>query len=169
VSTRELIRLFHHRWAAPALVLLAERDGARFVELQLQLGVGHDSLRRAIDTLIQLEFAERTRGYGHPLRPEYRVTSTGRAASAAIAAAVAAPSAPVLLRKWSMPVLAQLDRERRFSELSARLPGVTPRALAQALATLEQARLIQRQVQPTRPPSTVYRRTRLAEAVTTGP
>jgi DNA-binding HxlR family transcriptional regulator len=167
VSTRELIRLFHNRWAPPALVLLAERDGARFVELQRQLGVGHDSLRRAIDTLIQLEFAERNPGYGHPLRPEYRITAAGRAASAAIASAVGAASPPVLLRKWSMPVLAQLDRERRFSELSARLPGVSPRALAQALAALEHARLIQRQVKPTRPPSTVYRRTRLAPAMTT--
>ena len=33
MSTDELVELFHHRWAPPALALLAERGGARFVEL----------------------------------------------------------------------------------------------------------------------------------------
>jgi DNA-binding HxlR family transcriptional regulator len=166
VSTRELIRLFHNRWAPPALVLLAEREEVRFVELQRHLSVGRESLRRALDALIQLGYAQRNPGYGHPLRPEYRITAPGRAASVVIASAVVASSPPVLLRKWSVPVLAQLDRERRFSELGARLPGISPRALAQALVALEHARLVQRDVKPTRPPSTVYRRTPLAPPVT---
>jgi DNA-binding HxlR family transcriptional regulator len=63
----------------------------------------------------------------------------------------------VLLRKWSVPVLAELGDERRFSELHAALPGITPRALALTLRQLEQARLVRREVLPTRPPSTVYR------------
>ena len=62
-----------------------------------------------------------------------------------------------LLRKWSVPVLAELREERRFSELRAALPGITPRALALALRDLEAARLVRREVLPTRPPSTVYR------------
>jgi DNA-binding HxlR family transcriptional regulator len=72
---------------------------------------------------------------------------------------VAARDPETLLRKWSVPVLAELDRERRFSELRASLPGVTPRALALALQELEAARLVRREVLPTRPPSTVYRTT----------
>ena len=64
-----------------------------------------------------------------------------------------------LLRKWSVPVLVELAGPRRFSELRAALPGVTPRALALALRDLEQARLVRREVLPTRPPSSVYRTT----------
>ena len=58
-----------------------------------------------------------------------------------------------------MPVLVALESERRFSELHAALRGVTPRALALALRDLEDARLVTRDVRPTRPPSTVYRTT----------
>lgn len=159
MSTDELIELFHHRWAAPVLGLLAERGGARFVELQRRLDVGRESLRRALDTLIELGYVRRNEGYGHPLRPEYVLTPAGRGAAPVAVRVLAAGDPDTLLRKWSVPVLAELGAERRFSELRAALPGVTPRALALALRDLEAARLIKREVRPTRPPSTVYRAT----------
>jgi DNA-binding HxlR family transcriptional regulator len=160
VSTEELIHLFHHRWAPPALALLAERGGTRFVELQRRLDVGRDSLRRALDGLLELGFARRNPGYGHPLRPEYLVTRTGRRAGAACARVLAAASDhDLLLKKWSVPTLAQLVEPRRFSELRGDLPGVTPRALALALKDLEDGGLVRRDVLETRPPSTRYRTT----------
>jgi DNA-binding HxlR family transcriptional regulator len=61
------------------------------------------------------------------------------------------------MTQFSVLVLAELERDRRFSELRASLSGVTPRALA--LQELETARLVRRDVLPTRPPSTVYRTT----------
>src|ERR1041385_1541458 len=103
MSTESLIELFHHRWAPPALALLAERDGARFVELQRRLGVGRESLRRALDGLLELGCIRRNEGYGHPLRPEYVITPAGRLA--APLAAAAAAGGDLLLRKWSVPVL----------------------------------------------------------------
>ncbi len=159
MSTAQLIELFHHRWAPPALALLGDRGGVRFVELQRKLGVGRDSLRRALDTLIELGYVERNTGYGHPLRPEYVITAEGRTAASLAARVVAAGDPATLLRKWSVPVLAELDGDRRFSELRSSLPGVSPRALAGALRDLERARLVRREVRPTRPPSTVYRAT----------
>src|SRR3954462_11432711 len=165
MSTAELIQLFHHRWAPPALALLAERDGARFVELQRKLGAGRESVRRALGALIELGFVRPNAGYGHPLRPEYVITPAGRKASA-VAARVGLDD--TLLRKWSVPVLAQLGGERRFSELRAALPGVTPRALALALRDLEHARFVRREVRPTRPPSTVYRATARGRRVVGG-
>lgn len=158
MSTPDLIALFHHRWAPPALALLAERRGARFVELQRRLDVGRDSLTRALDALIALDLVRRDTGYGHPLRPEYLPTAHGRRTAAIAARVLAAGDNDVLLRKWSVPVLAELGESRRFSELRAAL-GATPRALALALQELERARLVQREVVPTRPPSTVYRLT----------
>jgi DNA-binding HxlR family transcriptional regulator len=159
MSTADLIALFHHRWAPPALAELASRDGARFVELQNRLGVGRESLRRALDALLELGYARRNAGYGHPLRPEYLVTEPGRGAGAACADVLAAGDPDLLLRKWSVPTLFELDRDRRFSELRARLGGVTPRALALALSELEAGGLVEREVVASRPPFAVYRTT----------
>jgi len=159
VSTADLIELFHHRWAPPTLALLDERGGARFVELQRKLDVGRESLRRALDALVELGYVRRNEGYGHPLRPEYLVTAAGRRAAPLARAVRAAKDDDILLRKWSVPVLAALDGDRRFSELRAALPGVTPRALALALRDLERGGFVRREVLPTRPPSTLYRAT----------
>jgi DNA-binding HxlR family transcriptional regulator len=162
VSTARLVELFHHRWAPPALALLSQRGGARFVELQRKLGVTRESLRRALDALIGLGYVRRNEGYGHPLRPEYLITDAGRAAADLSARVSSSRSRDTLLRKWSVPVLASLAGPRRFSEVRVALPGVTPRALALALRDLEDAGLVRREVLPTRPPSTVYRVTRRA-------
>jgi len=164
-STAELVELFHHRWAPPALALLDQRGGARFVELQRKLGVTRESLRRALDALIGLGYVRRNEGYGHPLRPEYLITDDGRAASVLAARVSSSTVRDILLRKWSVPVLASLAEPRRFSEVRAALPGVTPRALALALRDLEDAGLVRREVLPTRPPSTVYRATPRATRV----
>jgi DNA-binding HxlR family transcriptional regulator len=159
MSTTELIELFHHRWAPPALALLGDRGGARFVELQRRLGVGRESLRRALDALIDLGLVRRNPGYGHPLRPEYVLAPRGREPALTAKRVLAAADPVILLRKWSVPVLAELGDERRFSELHASLTAITPRALALTLRQLEHAKLVRREVLPTRPPSTVYRPT----------
>jgi DNA-binding HxlR family transcriptional regulator len=165
MSTTEVIELFHHRWAPPALALLDTRGGARFVELQRKLDVGRESLRRGLDALLALGYVRRNPGYGHPLRPEYVITPQGHEAAGVARRASSGAARETLLRKWSVPVLAELHEARRFSELRASLPGVTPRALALALRDLEAARLVRRDVLPTRPPSTVYRATRRGAAV----
>jgi DNA-binding HxlR family transcriptional regulator len=159
MSTDELIELFHHRWAPPALALLGERGGARFVELQRRLDVGRESLQRALAALSDLGYTRRNSGYGHALRPEYVTTPAGRRAAPIAARVIAAGDPETLLRKWSVPVLAELGEQRRFSELRAGLTGVTPRALALALQDLERAGLVRREVLPTRPPSSLYRPT----------
>lgn len=159
MSTNDLIELFHHRWAPPALALLDERGGARFVELQRRLEVGRESLVRALGALIETGLVRRNEGYGHPLRPEYVLTAKGRRAAPTATGVVGVGDPSTLLRKWSVPVLAELRDARRFSALRAALPGITPRALALALQDLEAAGYIRREVQATRPPSTIYRTT----------
>jgi len=133
----------------------------RFAELQRKLEVGRESLNRALEGLLELRLVRRNPGYGHPLRPEYLITPEGSVVGGACARLLAAaPDHELLLRKWSVPTLAQLDQPRRFSELRTALPGVTPRALALALKDLEEGGLVERRVLATRPPSTVYRATR---------
>ena len=158
MSIADLIALFHHRWSAPVLAELLRQKGSRFAALGGILGVGSDSLRRTLDSLLSLGLVARNPGYGHPLRPEYLLTSAGESAAARCERLLAAVDGTrdVVLRKWSLPVLAALGQRARFSELRDALPGVTARALALALKDLERAGLVNRRVEETYPPTAVY-------------
>jgi DNA-binding HxlR family transcriptional regulator len=157
VSIEQLVAIFHHRWAAPILAELHRSRGTRFVFLARRLEISNESLRRTLDALISLGLVRRNPGYGHPLRPEYLLTRSGvRPAGMCVRLLDAAPET-VMLRKWSIPAVAMLRKERRFSELRARLPGVSARALALALKDLQAADLVEREVLHGYPPSTVYR------------
>ncbi|MFC7511943.1 winged helix-turn-helix transcriptional regulator [Streptomyces thermocarboxydus] len=64
------------------------------------------------------------------------------------------PSRPILDQvadKWSMMVLAVLERPTRFNEIKRQLEGVTQRVLTQTLRRLERNGLIRRQVLETSP------------------
>ena len=157
-----LDRLFHHRWAVPVLAELAQEPGSRFVTLVTRLGVGRDSLTRTLGALIDDGLVSRNPGYGHPLRPEYVLTESGRPVAGVCRRLLEDLDGlqDVALRKWSMPVVHALDgAPRRFSELRAALRGVTPRALAIALKELQAAGLVQRVVTDDYPPATLYRLT----------
>jgi DNA-binding HxlR family transcriptional regulator len=159
------IRLFHHRWAAPVLAELRHERGSRFVTLEHRLGVTPDSLRRTLGALIHDGLVVRNPGYGHPLRPEYVLTDEGSRVAEVCDRLLATLNGleDVALRKWSMPVVHALGGgARRFSELRAALPGVSPRALALALKDLQGAGLVERTVTDDYPPASVYRLTRRA-------
>jgi DNA-binding HxlR family transcriptional regulator len=163
VST--LSRLSHHRWTLPVVVEIDRTRGSRFATLTGRLGVSGESLRRTLTWLQEEGLVARNPGHGHPLRPEYVLTASGTR--------IAPPSRAVLealgdheavgLKKWSLPVLAELDQPRRFSELRARLPDATARALTMALKELAAVGLVRRTVTDGYPPAVVYEPT--AEAV----
>ena len=90
MSIQELIAIFHHRWSAPVLAELLRQKGSRFAALSGTLGVGRESLRRTLDSLLALGLVARNPGYGHPLRPEYVLTSRGEDAARRCAALLAA-------------------------------------------------------------------------------
>jgi DNA-binding HxlR family transcriptional regulator len=134
------------------------------------LGVGRDSLARALGELVELRLVVRNPGYGHPLRPEYLVLPAGAAlvpASAGLIRELERLGAlEPGLKKWSMPVVHALaDGPRRFSELRELLPGVTARALTLALKDLVAAGLVERTVTDGFPPSTLYRLTPTADSL----
>jgi DNA-binding HxlR family transcriptional regulator len=158
----QLVQLVHYRWALPILAELHRDDGAKFVTLVQRLGVSRDSLSRTLEVLIEQGWVTRNPGYGHPLRPEYLLTPEGMllgpGALELMKALRPAKLEEVALRKWSLPVLYALGQgAKRFSELLAALPGTTSRALTLALADLEGAGLVRREVRDTRPPRTAYR------------
>ena len=141
--------------------MLAEIErtrGSRFATLTGKLGVSGESLRRTLRALQEDGLVDRNPGYRHPLRPEYVLTGRGRALGPPAQRLVRALRGreEVGLKKWSLPVLAALDRPRRFSELAAALPDATPRALALALKDLHAAGLVRRTVLDDHPPSVLY-------------
>jgi DNA-binding HxlR family transcriptional regulator len=164
VST--LVVLCHHRWSLPVVAEIARTSGSRFATLSGRLGVTGESLRRTLAYLHDEGVVERNPGYGHPLRPEYVLTRRGRivAPHARRLLEALAGHEDVGLKKWSLPVLAQLDGPRRFSELRAALPA-TPRALTLALKELQADGLVRRRVTDEYPPQVRYEATRAARRI----
>lgn len=169
----DLARLLDSRWSVPVLAELHRGSagvsglsggGAKFVTLAHRLGVSRDTLSRTLTMLIDLGWVERNPGYGHPVRPEYLLSSRGVALARACDAlmlsidALGEDARDALLRKWSLPVaMAMASGSTRFSDIKAALPGVTARSLAQALKQLEGAGLIERRViQREYPPRPTY-------------
>lgn len=158
---RALARLFHHRWALPALAQVAKEKGSKFITLSKRLEVGPDSLKRALMRLSELDLVVRNPGYGHPMRPEYVVGELGRE--------VALPAQTLwrwiqraelerpILKKWSIPILVAIGLgARRFTEIRDLVGEATPRAITLALKDLLAAGLITRRVDDGFPPTPHY-------------
>src|SRR4029453_1519623 len=133
-SMSTLVALFHNRWSVPILAELHRQRGSRFVTLARTLGMSRESLRRTLAALIAGGWVGRNPGYGHPLRPEYVLTTSGEALARTCGPRVDRLREDELeevgLKKWSMPVVFALAAgPRRFSELRERLEGISPRAL----------------------------------------
>lgn len=161
-----LVSLLHHRWSPAILAELHRQRGSRFVTLANRVGLSRESLRRTLASLLASGLVERNPGYGHPLRPEYRLTPIGAIVAPRCADLLSAletlGAEEIGLKKWSLPVLRALDeqdRPARFSELRAGLPGVTSRALALTLKDLSAAGLVDREVTGDFPPATRYHAT----------
>jgi DNA-binding HxlR family transcriptional regulator len=157
-----LVALFHNRWSVPILAELHRQRGSRFVTLARTLGMSRESLRRTLAALIDGGLVGRNPGYGHPLRPEYVLTTRGEGVAARGRPLVELLRerglAEVGLKKWSMPVVYALaEGPLRFSELRDRLEGISPRALTLALKELEAAGVVERRVTDDYPPATSYR------------
>jgi DNA-binding HxlR family transcriptional regulator len=166
-----LAALLHHRWSVPVLATLLVGSGAKFVTLARRLDLSRDSLRRTLDVLIAQRWVMRNPGHGHPMRPEYVLTASGKRLAPwcrrLVTALVALEATEVGLRKWSMPVALAVGAGRsRFSELRAAMPDLTARGLALALKGLQEAELVDRLVSDDFPPTTRYRLTRRARRLT---
>lgn len=164
LSLADLVALGRSRWAVPVLADLAAHRGARFVELLHRLALPRDSLVRTLHALNEFGWVMRNPGHGHPLRPEYLLTTEG-ARVAAGATAIAATQAqlglaPGSLTRWGMPLVRTIGSgQARFSELARTLTAATPRAISQGLQALAMYDLVNRQVLDSYPPATLYRLT----------
>ncbi len=161
--------LAHRRWTVPLLAQLhqarvsGDSTGARSVGLVRRLGVGRESLRQTVEFAIEHGWVTRNPGHGHPLRPEFVLTQSGRLLAPACdrvwRTAVLVGAVEVLGRKWASPIFRVLaDGAARFGACKAALAprGITDRALSQTLVVLQTSGWIERRVVHGHPPGVEY-------------
>jgi len=156
-----LIELAHHRWNIPVIAELSRGPGAKFVTMANRLGASRASLSSSLAYLIRLGLVEKNEGHGHPMRPEYLLTPTGRDISEQCRALIRVlrrdDETDLAFRKWTLPLLAVIgDETRRFNELSGRLEGATPRAVTLGLKALLRAHWARRTLIDDYPPTAGY-------------
>ncbi len=144
----------------PILSCLHSGVAGRQAPLLAATGAGRTAFAQSMDHLIEIGLIERNPGYGHPLRPEFRLTHLGVSA-AAIAHKVYEVSTqedqPLLRRSWTLPILTSLHTPSHFSDIKRNLPTITDRALSQSLKSMEARRWVCRSVDgAARPPRSTY-------------
>lgn len=155
-----LVNITSRAWAIPILSSLHSGVAGRQAPLLAATGASRSAFAQSMDHLIELGLIERNPGYGHPLRPEFRLTQLGGEA-AAIANRIHGVSAeedrPLLRRSWTLPVLTSLHTPSHFSDIKRNLPTITDRALSQTLKSMEARNWVCRCVDGTaRPPKSIY-------------
>ena len=148
-------------WAIPILARLHEGTAGRQAPLLAATGASRTAFAQSMQHLIAMGLLERNPGYGHPLRPEFRLTPAGIAAAALahnIQNVTSDGDQDLLRRSWTLPVLTAIHRPRHFNDIKRNLRTITDRALSQSLKVMEVRHWVHRQVDDTaRPPRPLYR------------
>lgn len=141
----QAIRLFHRRWSVPVIAVLAGGP-LRYTALAGRLKrASRDTLAETLRHLVTQGAVEHV-ALGDAF--VYQLSETGQAlAAVATELTDVIPAAGLLeiaLKKWPMLVLvACAHGATRYSELHAALPGITPRALSDALSDLISEALVE--------------------------
>lgn len=149
------------RWFAPLLDLAGREDGVRSAALVARLGISRSMLAAVLDQLLAKGWLERNPGHGHPLRPEYVLTDSGRPVAAWCERVMEEKRSLGLdgkpLGRWALPLVGRLDRRwERFSWIEAQLAPISPRSLSLGLKQLLEVRLVERRLEDSFPPRPLY-------------
>jgi DNA-binding HxlR family transcriptional regulator len=148
-------------WAIPILSNLHAGVAGRQAPLLAATGASRTAFAQSMDHLITIGLLERNPGYGHPLRPEFRLTELGVTAAAIadkIQSVTADKDQDLIRRSWTLPVLTAINRPCHFGDIKRNLGTITDRALSQSLKTMEVRNWVHRNVdKAARPPRPIYR------------
>lgn len=155
-----LVNVTSRAWSMPILSSLHSGIAGRQAPLLAATGASRTAFAQSLGHLIELGLLERNPGYGHPLRPEFRLTKMG-ATVAAIADKIQDASTEedwsLLRRSWTLPVLTSLHRPSHFTDIKRHVPKITDRALSQSLKSMEARDWVYRSVdEASRPPRSIY-------------
>ena len=147
-------------WAIPILSSLHAGTAGRQAPLLAATGASRTAFAQSMTHLISIGLMERNPGYGHPLRPEFRLTELGVSAAAIahkIQSVTAKEDQDLLRRSWTLPVLTAIHQPSHFNDVKRNLRTITDRALSQSLKTMEARHWVLRSVdQAARPPRSIY-------------
>jgi len=150
MDIKTLVKLTSRGWSLSILAHMHAGVPGRQAPLLNATRAGRTAFAASLDHLVQLDLIERNPGHGHPLRPEFRLTSTGQHAAAIadqILSAVPDGKGFTLLRRsWTVPVLALTETPQRFSAIRSDLATITDRALSASLHQLEERSWIRRDI-----------------------
>jgi DNA-binding HxlR family transcriptional regulator len=154
-----------YRYGLPVLAELSRDHGCKFVTLMRRLEASDRAIRQALDHLISVGWVMKNPGYGHPLRPEYILTSegdlVGKEALAGWQGLCDWGEQEVALERWPLAILGAVTAgARRFGQVQRLCEGISPRALALGLVKLEDSGLVVRSLVEGRPPKAEYLATR---------
>lgn len=159
MDKHELVKLCSRSWSLTALGLMADGVPGRTSPLAAAAGCGRTAMNGSISHLVDLGLLERNPGYGHPLRPEFRLTANGediaKWASTLVLIVQGRADRRLLRSKWSLPLISCLPKETRYSDLRRQLFPVSDRALSLCLGQLTERHWISRQVSAEKSPPAV--------------
>ncbi|GAB2186632.1 hypothetical protein LAB1_39410 [Roseibium sp. LAB1] len=145
-----LVNLTSKAWSLKILAQLHAGLPGRQAPLIAATGASRSSFSASLDHLFLLGLLERNPGHGHPLRPEFRLTETGKVAAgmaSRIEEIVPDEDAfAVLRRSWTVPILAVTGSPSRFTAIKSGLGPVTDRALSKSLGVLEDQEWLRRDI-----------------------
>jgi len=154
------VNITSRAWALPILSNMHAGVAGRQAPLLAATGASRTSFVHSMDHLITMGLLERNPGYGHPLRPEFRLTPLGTTAAVIankIQSIAVDQDQDLLRRSWTLPILTSLNTPSRFNDIKRTLPAITDRALSQSLKTMEVKSWVRRNVDETaRPPRSIY-------------
>lgn len=160
MDIKHFVNITSRTWAIPILSSLHEGVAGRQAPLLTATGASRTAFAQSVDHLIEIGLLERNPGYGHPLRPEFRLTPEGKKAAALanrIQLAAENEDQTLLRRSWTIPILTSLQRPRHFNEIKRDLTTITDRALSQSLKAMETRHWVRRSVDDAaRPPRSLY-------------
>ncbi len=160
MDINSFVNITSRAWSIPILAHFHQGVPGRQATLLTATGAGRTAFAQSMKHLIEIGLAERNPGHGHPLRPEFRLTKTGKIAAKmawGIYQSTEARDHDIIRKSWTLPILSTLQKPSYFSDIKRNLHAVTDRALAQSLRGLEEREWIKRDVSPiARPPRPLY-------------
>ena len=152
-----LIKVTSRAWSLNILAQMHRGTPGRQAPLLCATGAGRTAFSQSLRHLVNLGLLERNPGHGHPLRPEFCLTSKGKGIAKVanqIDSLICQPSEHTLLRRaWTVPILTVSQDPRYFGEIKSRLIPITDRALSQSLKQLETFKWLHREIETTSRPA----------------
>lgn len=161
MDNTQFVKLCSKAWTIPVLSALAQQKGGRIAPIATKLDASRSSITTTFQHLAEIGLITRNAGHGHPLRPEFVLTSKGqRVAEWANSLDINIPVSdqPLLRKQWTLPVLRLIDKPRRYRDLRELLRPVTDRALSISLKEMSERNWLERLVENDHnPPRVAYR------------